>query len=196
MSGGGPSNLQMKVTLDGIRPPIWRRLVVASDATLAHLHIVLQVAMGWDNCHLHCFRIDGVRYGPEGNGGGFDLDDVDESTVLVAEVFSTSGRGVYEYDFGDSWEHHLVVEKTDVPVVLKGVATCTAGKRAGPPEDCGGIWGYANLLDALGDPRHEDHEELLEWLGEEFDPEDFDPKTVAAVLERIPFKSAKNRPRR
>ncbi len=196
MTGDGPSNLQIKVTLDGVRPPIWRRLVVAGDTTLAQLHVLLQVAMGWQDCHLHCFRIDGVRYGPDDHDGGFDLDDVDESTVRVAEVFSSSRRGSYEYDFGDSWEHRLLVEKTDVPVVLSGVATCTAGKRAGPPEDCGGIWGYANLLDALGDPTHEDHEELLDWVGEGFDPEDFDPTALNTVLDRIHFRPARRRPRR
>jgi len=189
MVASGPSNLQIKVTLDGLRPPIWRRLVVAGDATLAELHIVVQVAMGWEDCHLHCFRIDGVRYGPDEDDGGFGLDEVDESSLSVAEAFATSDRGTYDYDFGDSWEHRLFVEKTDVPVALGGVATCTGGKRACPPEDCGGIWGYANLLDALGDPRHEDHEELLEWLGEDFDPEEFDPLAVNTVLERIPLNA-------
>ena len=85
-----PTTLQMKVTLAGIRPPIWRRLVVSGETTLAQLHVVLQVAMGWQDCHLHCFRIDGVRYGPA-DDGGFDLDDADESTVTVAEAFATSG---------------------------------------------------------------------------------------------------------
>jgi hypothetical protein len=182
----------MKVTLAGIRPPIWRRLVVSGETTLAQLHVVLQVAMGWQDCHLHCFRIDGVRYGPA-DDGGFDLDDADESTVTVAEAFATGRRGVYEYDFGDSWEHELLIEKTDVPVVFSGVATCTAGKRACPPEDCGGIWGYANLLDALADPAHEEHEELLEWAGEDFDPEAFEPKAVNAHLERLSFSRKKRK---
>ena len=187
MADPGPSNLQIKVTLDGLRPPIWRRLVVAGDATLFHLHLALQVAMGWENYHLHCFRIDGVRYGPD-DDGGFDLDDVDESGVSVAEVFSDVERGSYDYDFGDGWEHRLLVEKREVPLALSGAATCIGGKRACPPEDCGGIWGYANMLDALGDPAHPEREETLEWLGEDFDPESFDPEAVNARLKLIPIK--------
>jgi hypothetical protein len=158
--------------------------VVNADATLAQLHDVLQVAMGWENCHLHCFRIGNARYAPTAHGG-FDLGEIDESTVRVAETLAGSGRGIYEYDFGDSWEHQLLVEKTGVAIPQGGVAICTAGKRSGPPEDCGGIWGYANLLEALADPAHEEHEELLEWVGGSFDPEGFDQEAVNAVLDRI-----------
>lgn len=182
----------MKVTLDGLRPPIWRRLVIAGDATLAELHHVLQMAMGWEGCHLHCFRIDDVRYGPA-DDAALDLDDVDESTISVAEAFATTRQGVYEYDFGDSWEHRLLVEKADVPFTFAGIATCTAGKRACPPEDCGGSWGYANLLEVLSDPDHEEHEESLEWLGEEFDPEEFEPKAVNALLGRFPSRRERAR---
>ena len=181
-----PKARQIKVTLSGIRPPIWRRLAVSDEATLAQLHDVLQVAMGWEDCHLHCFRIDGVRYGPD-DERGFDLDETDESTVTVAQAFATARRGVYEYDFGDSWEHELLVEKTEVPAVLSGVALCSTGKRACPPEDCGGVWGYANLLSGLADPTHEEHDELLEWAGEDFDPEAFEPEVVNAYLKQLPF---------
>ncbi|MGO9332931.1 MAG: plasmid pRiA4b ORF-3 family protein [Acidimicrobiales bacterium] len=181
---GAPTTLQIKVTLDGSRPPIWRRLVVSGSATLDELHRVLQVAMGWEDYHLHCFRIGGVRYGPA-DYEDFDMDEVDEKTVTIAEAFADERRGVYDYDFGDSWEHRLLVEKTDVPVAWKGVALCTGGKRACPPEDCGGVWGYYNLLEALGDPSHEEHEEYLEWVGEDFDSEDFSKDAVNAVLERL-----------
>lgn len=178
----------MKVTLDGIRPPIWRRVVVAGDVTLAHLHHVLQVAMGWEDCHLHSFWIGGVRYGAANMD--LDLDEVDESKLSVAEACATTGRGRYEYDFGDSWEHELLVEKTDAPLP-DGVAACIAGKRSCPPEDCGGIWGYATLLEALADPAHEQHEELLEWVGEDFDPEAFELKAVNARLARLPGKASR-----
>jgi len=187
-----PAALQIKVTLEGIRPPIWRRLVVHGDATLAQLHVVLQVAMGWGDCHLHCFRIGGARYGPTDHGG-LDMGEVDESKVRVAGVLAMGERGIYEYDFGDSWEHQLLVEKADAPIAPIGLATCTAGKRSCPPEDCGGFWGYANLLEAIADPGHEEHEELLEWLGEDFDPERFDKDAVNAVLERMPLKSRRAR---
>jgi len=183
-----PSTLQIKVTLEGVRPPIWRRLVVHGGATLAQLHTVLQVAMGWEDSHLHCFWIGDDRYS-SAQYGGLDDSDIDESTVRVADVLAPNERATYEYDFGDSWEHQLLVEKVDVPVVPTGVATCTAGKRSCPPEDCGGFWGYAHLLEAIADPAHEEHEELLEWIGDDFDPERFDQEAVNAVLERIPLRS-------
>ncbi len=141
--------------------------------------------MGWENEHLHAFRIDGLRYGPADDTFS---DEVDELTVSVTDTLGASGRGEYDYDFGDSWEHELVVEKPKEPLVLNGIATCIAGKRACPPEDCGGVWGYANLLEALADPSHDDHEDSLEWLGEEFDPEAFDPAAVNARLARFPFR--------
>jgi len=192
-----PSTLQIKATLEGVRPPIWRRLVVHGDATLAQLHTVLQVAMGWEDSHLHCFYIGDDRYA-SAQHGALDDGDVDESTVCVADVLAPNERATYEYDFGDSWEHRLLVEKVDVPIVADGVARCTAGGRSCPPEDCGGSWGYAHLLEAIADPAHEEHEELLEWVGEDFDPEHFDHEAVNTVLDRIPLRSRplRSRPRR
>jgi Plasmid pRiA4b ORF-3-like protein len=175
-----PRTLQIKVTLRDIKPPVWRRLVVSGSATLDALHRVLQVAMGWDNYHLHCFRIGGVRYGPA-DDEDFDLEEIDETTVTVAEAFANNRRGFYDYDFGDSWEHELLVEKLDPLAILLPVAVCTAGKRACPPEDCGGTFGYAELLEALADPAHEEHAEYVEWAGD-FDPEEFDPEAVNFAL--------------
>lgn len=149
--------------------------------------MVLQVAMGWQDCHLHRFR-GGRRYGPADHRG-FDHGDIDESTVGVAEVSATAGQGVYEYDFGDSWEHRLLVEKADAPVVPSGLAACTAGERSCPPEDRGGVFGYANLLEALADPAHEEHDDLLEWVGEDFDPQRFDWKAANTTLQRLPFRT-------
>ncbi|MGH9043470.1 MAG: plasmid pRiA4b ORF-3 family protein [Acidimicrobiales bacterium] len=182
------SPVLIKVTLRGMRPPIWRRLVVAGEASLADLHLVLQVAMGWEDAHLHAYRIAGVRYGPADDAFA---EEVDESSVSVADTLGARSRGEYDYDFGDSWEHDLVVEKPKGPLVLNGVATCTAGKRACPPEDCGGVWGYAGLLEALRDPRHEEHEDSLEWLGAVSDPEAFDPAAVNSRLERVAFGAEK-----
>jgi hypothetical protein len=175
--------VQLKVTLLGVRPPIWRRIVVPGDAMLAKLHTILQVTMGWEDYHLHCFRIGEARYGladPE----DFDLGEIDEATVTVAEAFSASPKGAYDYDFGDSWEHELVVEKTTSPEPLK-FAVCLDGKRSCPPEDCGGTWGYGELLEALGDPSHEEHDDYVEWAGEDFDPESFDLAGVNASLQRL-----------
>lgn len=172
--------VQIKVTLRGLRPPIWRRLVVAGDATLAQLHVVLQIAMGWEDEHLHCFRIGGLRYGPADDAFS---DELDEETASITDTLGAVGRGEYDYDFGDSWEHELVVEKPKQPLVSSGIASCLGGRRACPPEDCGGVWGYANLLHVLADPAHEDHEDRLEWLGGSFDPGAFDQKAVNAALE-------------
>ncbi|HVB05089.1 MAG TPA: plasmid pRiA4b ORF-3 family protein [Acidimicrobiales bacterium] len=176
-----PTPIQIKVSLGGAHPPIWRRLVVAGDTSLDLFHVVLQVAMGWEDAHLHCFRIAGVRYGPADDDFG---DDVDEATVTIAETLGAHGRGEYLYDFGDSWEHELLVEKATEPVELDGLATCLGGKGACPPEDCGGIWGYAQMLEVLADPTHEDHEDAVEWLGDEFDPDAFDLAAINARFAR------------
>ncbi|MGH9303869.1 MAG: plasmid pRiA4b ORF-3 family protein [Acidimicrobiales bacterium] len=127
-----------------------RRVGVTGVVTLGQFHRVLQIAMGWEDDHLHAFWIGTKRYGP----GYDDLVEVDETTVTLAQAFAEEKRGLYQYDFGDCWEHRLLVEKPDVPEGVAGVASCTAGKRACPPEDCGGIWGYYNLLE-LADPSHD-----------------------------------------
>jgi hypothetical protein len=151
--------------------------VVSGEATLDALHRVLQVAMGWDNYHFHCFRIGGVRYGLA-DDEDFDLDEVDERTVTVAEAFSEMPKGFCDYDFGDSWHHERLVEKWDPITILLPSAVCTGGRRACPPEDCGGISCYVDLIDALSDPGHEEHAACLEWVGGDFDPEDFDLEAV------------------
>ncbi|MFZ0242700.1 MAG: plasmid pRiA4b ORF-3 family protein [Desulfobacterales bacterium] len=163
---------QLKVTLIGSKPPIWRRLIVKDTIRLDQLHTVLQVAMGWDDYHLHQYRSGGSFIGipdPE-----FDMDVTDEREVYLQDViFNPKDNFVYEYDFGDGWEHKIVLETilpsdfSESPLVIKGKRTC-------PPEDCGGIWGYADFLDAIHDPKHEEHDSMLEWVGGEFDPEDFD----------------------
>ena len=168
------------MTLRDVSPPIWRRLVVPGDTTLAKLHVILQVAMGWEDYHLHGFRIGKKRYGPA-DYEDVMADEIDESTVTLAEAFGEERKGIYDYDFGDSWEHEIVLEKT-TSTEPQAVAVCLAGKRACPPEDSGGGWGYANLLEALADPTHEEHEEYLEWAGEDFDPEDFSLAVVNVHL--------------
>jgi len=175
--------LQLKVTLLGVSPPIWRRLVVPGDTTLAKLHVILQVAMGWEDYHLHCFRIGKLRYGPA-DYEDVMADEIDERTVTLAEAFGQGRKGFYDYDFGDSWEHEIVLEKT-TSTEPQQTAVCLAGKRACPPEDSGGVWGYANLLEALADKDHEEHEEYLEWAGEDFDPESFELDGVNVHLKSL-----------
>jgi hypothetical protein len=169
---------QLKITLTGIKPPIWRRVQVPADLTLAKLHDVIQVVMGWTNAHLHQFIIDGTYYGLR--DPDFGLDDVeDERKVKLNQVVrGEKAKFTYEYDFGDSWEHALVVEKVLPPESGVKYPVCVEGKRNCPPEDCGGIWGYEEILEVLQNPKHPEYEERLEWLGGEYDPEAFDVAEV------------------
>lgn len=162
---------QLKVTLRGVaKPPVWRRIVVPAALSLGLLHHVIQQAMGWEDDHLHLFSTAGRNYGDPYS----DLGPADESKAVLAKVLAKPGATMrYTYDFGDQWEHDIVLEKVlppdDVPRL-----SCLAGKGACPPEDCGGAWGYARLKETLADPDHEDHESLLEWLGLD-EAADFDP---------------------
>jgi Plasmid pRiA4b ORF-3-like protein len=166
---------QIKVTLLGTDPPIWRRLLIPATLTLQQLHDVLQFAMGWEDCHMHEFRIGQQLFGTpnameEAFGGPHTAS---ERTARLSDVLGRSRKAMYTYDFGDSWDHEIVVEKR-LPAEPTGVyPTCVAGERHGPPEDCGGIPGFYNLLEAISDPEHEEHESMLEWLGDRFDPEAF-----------------------
>lgn len=165
--------VQLKITLNDVEPPIWRRVVVPGGYSLLPLHTVIQTAMGWQNSHLHSYEIAGVLYSDQ--LAAEDPPQVPmgaESALSVEEISSlTTGFG-YEYDFGDSWSHEILLEDADVgPVEVPRV---TAGARACPPEDCGGISGYRDLLAALADPDQSDHAELLDWVGGGYDPEAFD----------------------
>ena len=164
---------QMKVTLNEIKPPIWRRIQVRSDTTLSKLHRIIQEIMGWYDCHLHQFIICGMPYSTPLEDDFFDAED--ERKVKLNQVVSEEGeKFVYEYDFGDSWEHIIKVEKILPLEAGKHYPVCLKGKRACPPEDCGGVYGYYDFLEAVQDPEHPDHEEMLDWVGEgEFDPEAF-----------------------
>lgn len=170
---------QLKVMLIGSKPPIWRRILVADTTTLSQLHNILQIVMGWDDYHLHMFTINGQIYGdPEGDEYG-DLGTKNEARFKLNQLVSGEGlKFRYEYDFGDSWEHELIVEK--ILLAEKGVRypLCIAGKRACPPEDVGGVWGYEDFLRAIANPKHPEHDEYLEWIDGGFDPERFDLEEV------------------
>ena len=171
--GKGKSIYQLKITLVGSKPPIWRRLLVPGSVTLETLHDIIQVAMGWTESHLHQFIVGDVYY----SNPGFELDHAkDEDEFKLNQIAPREKKSfVYEYDFGDGWEHRVVVEKILPPEEGQSYPVCLKGKRACPPEDCGGIWGYAEFLEAISDPEHESHEEMLDWIGGDFDPEEFDP---------------------
>ena len=175
---------QIKISLRGIRPPIWRRLEVFSDTTLEKLHLIIQLAMGWGNYHLHQFTIGGEEYGQSDPDNDFEVNDerkVKLYQVVPGEKFKFS----YEYDFGDYWEHTVLVEKI-LPVEKgKQYPNCAKGKRACPPEDVGGVWGYADFLETIKDVNHSEHEDMLEWVGGEFDPEEFDMKFINERLKNM-----------
>lgn len=163
---------QIKVTLKNCRPPIWRRVLVPSDIRLPRLHRILQMAMGWTDSHLHMFTIRGEQFGVPDE----DFPDMvrNERNVRLDKLVGAGGTFVYEYDFGDSWEHAIKVEKILPALPDVRIPLCLAGNRACPPEDCGGAWGYEHLLEVLRDPTHEEHDEMLTWLGDGFDLEAFD----------------------
>jgi len=172
---------QIKVTLLGTKPPIWRRLLVPADLTLAQLHDVLQTAMGWDDGHMHEFRVGQRRFGrPEPADPFMRMPRIEsERTTRLSAVLQRVGaKMIYAYDFGDSWEHAIVLEKQLPADPDARHPTCIDGKLACPPEDCGGIPGFYDLLDALDDPNHERHEELSDWIGEDFDPQAFSADLV------------------
>lgn len=164
---------QLKVTLLQVKPPVWRRIVVESDLTLGGLAPVLEAAMGWESYHLHAFEVGGVRYGvPDPD---WDLDFLDENRFRLDDVLPKVGMKMrFDYDFGDGWEHDVLVEAISMPERGVEYPVCLAGRRACPPEDCGGPWGYADLLEALANPDHPEHEELREWAPLDFDPALFD----------------------
>lgn len=178
---------QIKVTLKDFKPSIWRRIQVRGDATLGELHAIIQMAMGWSNSHLHQFIIGQrprfVRIGPLEPDIDDELTDEDEDKVVISEVLPASKtKMVYEYDFGDSWEHEVVLEKIAQAEAGVYYPRCIAGENACPPEDVGGVWGYADFLEAINDPDHEQHEDMLDWVGGEFDPQEFDLDLVNKQL--------------
>jgi len=191
---------ELKITLCGTKPPIWRRVAVSSDKHLSDLHDVIQIVMGWTDSHLHQFIVSDrsrKEFRMRGLPGythsvrrisnpQFELEDEDiedEGRIMLSELAPTVGsKFIYEYDFGDSWEHLIETVKIRPPIDGVKHPVCVAGKLACPPDDSGGIWGYYDMLEVLKDPKHEDYEDVLEWIGEDFDPEQFDIDEINAAL--------------
>ena len=178
------SVLRWQIWLADSDPPIWRRFQVSDQATLHHLHQVLQRVMGWQDKHLHAFEIRGDRYAPP-----FDppLEDTqDSTTVTLADFkFEPNSRFTYRYDFGDGWLHLLTLEGTLTADESLPVPHCLEGERACPPEDCGGVWGYEELLEQLSNPDDPDYEALLDRVDADFDPEFFPIEAVNQQLQNL-----------
>lgn len=175
---------QFKITLQGIKPPIWRRIQVPQTCTFWDIHVAIQDVMGWSDYHLHEFEIMNPSTGLEVNIGLPD-DEFGKKVLVgwnqkIADYFSMENPYAdYVYDFGDNWEHKIKLEKILPKEKNVDYPICIKGKRACPPEDVGGIWGYEEFLDIIKDPDHEEHEEMLEWAGGEFDPDHFDCEDVS-----------------
>jgi hypothetical protein len=180
---------QIKITLKNTKPAIWRRVQTNADISLNELHYLVQVVMGWSNSHLHQFDCAGQYYGDERlwQESFDDFDMKDSLTTKVEKVLKKEkDKILYEYDMGDSWDHNILLEKiTNVdtpimhPICLKGAMRC-------PPEDCGGVWGYAGLVETMKDPNSEEYEEMAEWLGvDTFDPTEFDLEWVNKRLKNF-----------
>lgn len=200
----GDSCHLLRIVLVDVEPAIWRELMVPSAIRLDRLHAVIQVAMGWENEHLHEFVVgtmrDGRRFGPR-RGSGDSLfgapDTEDEGRFTLAQIAPSKGNKFrYVYDFGDDWQHQISV-KSVVPAdpSLK-LPCCIGAARTCPPEDCGGPWRYPEMLLALADPLHEDHEETLDWIGDEFDPEAVDLDRINAELSDLAARWARATPAR
>ncbi len=173
---------QFKITLEGISPLIWRRIQVPENYTFWDLHVAIQDAMGWSDYHLHEFGIMSskkreVRIGiPEGD---FDKEVLPGWKQKMSRYFSMDNRVAdYMYDFGDGWLHKIELEKILPRENNIVYPVCVKGRRACPPEDCGGIGGYYNLLEILKDPKHKEYKEMIEWLGGGFDPDHFEVAEV------------------
>lgn len=178
---------RIKIGLRGAKPPIWRRIEVPGDIGLDRLHAVIQIAFDWDDSHLHVFETPYGRFGT----ADVELGHHDAASVTLEQVAPAERNKIrYSYDFGDDWQHDIVVEKLLAPDLTGACPRCTGGWRAAPPEDCGGIWGYAGLVETLNDPAAPEHAQRLEWLGlddaTDFDPDRFDAEAVTRALANLP----------
>lgn len=175
----------LRITLNGLQPEVWRQVRVPADLTLGGLHWVIQFSMGWTNSHLHMFHVQDIPV----SDLRFEIEEEDlrdENTITVREAMPRLRSSMrYEYDFGDSWEHTVKREESVAPVTGEPAILCLDGAQACPPEDCGGTWGYVDMLASLADPDDPEHETYIEWTGGHFDPNAFDIKAVNRALKRL-----------
>ncbi|MDP2364546.1 MAG: plasmid pRiA4b ORF-3 family protein [Ignavibacteria bacterium] len=181
---------QVQIALRDYRPKIWRRLLIPSDLLLSDFHKVIQSSMGWTNSHLHQFIKNRVYFTMRMKDDDMwdDMNSVDYKKMKVSDLLkAVKEKIIYEYDFGDGWQHDIILEKILAYDDKLKHPICLAGKMNCPPEDCGGIWGYSNMLEILKQPKHEEYESFVEWLGGDFDPEEFDIDYVNELLSEKDF---------
>jgi len=172
---------QIQIALKDFKPKIWRRLLIPADTLLSDLHKIIQTSMGWTNSHLHQFIKDRTYYTVKVKDDDTwdEMDNVDYKRMKISDLLKTEKQKIkYEYDFGDGWEHDVILEKILVRDEKIKYPICIAGKMSCPPEDCGGSWGYADMLEILKNPAHPEYKEFVDWLDEDFDPEYFDKEEV------------------
>ncbi|MBN1338182.1 MAG: plasmid pRiA4b ORF-3 family protein [Bacteroidales bacterium] len=190
---------QIKISLNGSNPAIWRRLLIPSDNFLKDFHNIIQIAMGWEDAHLHQFVKEGIFYGikyPDDDWWEDEINvDYKKKKLRVADLLKVEKEKIiYEYDFGDSWMHEILLEKILPADKDFKHPVCTGGKMNCPPEDCGGVWGYAEMLEILKQPDHEEYENYLEWLGTDFDPGYFDMDEINRTLNKIILQPSPHTP--
>jgi len=175
----GPEVLFLRISLKESVPQVWRRVLVHSDTTLQGLHRVIQILMEWQDYHLYEFVIRGERYEEQHD----EAEGLDPAPVTLGSLRLEKGeRFEYTYDFGDGWEHEIVVERRKRARREFWLPWVEAGERAGPPEDCGGILGFEEFLEALADPEHPEHERYRDWVGADYDPVRFDRRNATHFL--------------
>lgn len=181
---------QIQITLKGFKPKIWRRILVPSDLLLSDFHKIIQTTMGWTNSHLHQFIKNRTYYTVRIQDDDLwdETNNVDYKRMKISDLLKNEKEKIiYEYDFGDSWEHDIILEKI-LPIDDKiKYPICLTGKMNCPPEDCGGVWGYADMLEILNQPDHEEFERYIEWLGDDFDSEYFDKDEINEMLKTEDF---------
>ena len=185
-----PCLITLRIELVGTTPLVWRRITLDGRSSFANLHHVIQAAMGWHDAHLHQFRINNRYIGvPDPESDAPEWHTEDERKVFLNRVLTDDTVFTYLYDFGDGWEHRLLVEEYDDSDDLRfgdGDAWVDAGERACPPEDCGGVGGFQDFLEKLEDePYSDESKELREWAGLDYDPAGFDRQAANAAIKRL-----------
>lgn len=180
---GGPSVHTLRIELLYVEPTVWRRFIMPSETKLPKFNRMLEAVMGWEGYHLHMFEIADLRIGMPDED---DDDVIDEKRITVMQLLPRVGSQLrWAYDFGDNWQHDVIVEAIVEPSPDVQYPLCTDGERACPPEDCGGVGGYEDLREALADPAHPEHEFLREWAGAGFEPHPFDQLAVTKRLRKV-----------
>ncbi len=176
---------QLHIVLQGIEPKIWRRILVRENTPLVHFHRIIQTCFGWTNSHLHLFKDGMYEYSP----AEFEVENTHDSRTLgLNDILHLEDQIIYYlYDFGDSWDHKITLEKIIEEPVSEPVPQCKEGARRGPPEDCGSIGGYYEYLKIIADKTHEEYKSTKRWLGQRYDPEEFKIDKINKLLKRRDF---------